>query len=568
MVEKKNRNNNPSLGRFLISALLCILSLGADAARAKIEWHTYVQPDGAVLTLTLSGDEHFSCYRDIEGRMYSRDSLGVFHLLDAEQIRQQMALTRSELPDLSFEHIQWDPNRTYRQLVVLVSFADCDFRMDDPQTTYDAMFNRSGYNQRNGPGCVADYFRDQSNGLFNLQFDVYGPIKLSTSVNSSDNGKYGKQPFWAAINQLKETHPEIDYSVYDWDGNGTVNQTIFVYAGYTGNQVGISGYIWPNTSSFSTVTMPDGYTISKYTASGELWTNNTSCGIGLICHEFSHSLGLPDIYPTSSSNPALSIVDEWDLMDGGTFTNYGWCPPNYSPLEKILMGWLTPVELTADTTITDLRTVAHGGEVYLVRHNDEEFYLLENRQWESWDYGLPGKGLLVYHVLYDRNAWVGNSVNNISKQLRYHIVAADNKTYTDWYNYWIDTYGNKYPYASSGRLNSYLMSKAPYPCLLDTVGTMNRELTDTSVPAAQMYTADADGKTMSSKSITNIVQNDDGTVSFKFRASPGSGIYSPRSVPSATGIYTLSGRRLPPHTDIHHLQKGIYIVKGRKIAIF
>ena len=49
--------------------------VGAFAARAKIEWNTYVQPDGTVLTLTLCGDEHFNCYRDQEGRLYARDSL-------------------------------------------------------------------------------------------------------------------------------------------------------------------------------------------------------------------------------------------------------------------------------------------------------------------------------------------------------------------------------------------------------------------------------------------------------------------------------------------------------------
>jgi len=572
VVEKKNRNNNPSLGRFLISALLCILSLGADAARAKIEWHTYVQPDGTVLTLTLSGDEHFSCYRDFEGRMYSRDSLGVFRLLPPDQVPSApmvMSRTRAGQPDKSYSFYEWNADSIYRRLVILVSFSDCDFSFEDPLATYDAMFNQSGYNQRNGPGCVADYFRDQSRGLFNLKFDVYGPIKVSKSVQNVNISKnYGQDVFSEAARKLVETHPDIDYSVYDWDNDGVAEPVVFVYAGYSGNQAAIigSGYIWPNSASFSIVKTPDGYSLYDYTASGELWTNNTSCGIGLICHEFSHGLGLPDIYPTSSSNTAISLVDEWDLMDGGTFTNYGWCPPNFSPIEKMLMGWLVPVELTADTTITDLAPVAHGGEVYLIRHTADEFYLLENRQWEGWDYGLPGRGLVIYHVLFDRDHWRGNYVNYEQDKPYYSIVAADNMTYMDWYNYCVSQ--KKSQYIAKDRLHSRLMSTAPYPCLLDTVGTMNRTLTDTSVPAARMYTADADGNTMLSKSITKITQNDDGTVSFRFRASPASSIHSLQSDSSSSGIYTLSGRRLPPHTDIHHLQKGIYIVKGRKIALF
>ena len=51
-------------------------------------------------------------------------------------------------------------------------------------------------------------------------------------------------------------------------------------------------------------------------------------------------------------------------MDGGNFTNYGWCPPDYSPLEKMLFGWLTPEELTGPTTIKDMKPQIDGGPVY------------------------------------------------------------------------------------------------------------------------------------------------------------------------------------------------------------
>ena len=226
-------------------------------------------------------------------------------------------------------------NHTYRQLVVLVSFSDCDFSIEDPKATYDAMFNQNGYNQRDGAGCIADYFRDQSSGLFNLQFDVYGPIKVNSKVQSGSgsSANFRTTVFVEAIRNLITQQPAIDFSPYDWNGNGYVNQVIFVYAGYAGNQPGLATYIWPSTGSMNMVTTPDGYKIYRYSSSGELWINNTSCGIGTICHEFSHCLGLPDVYPTNSQTAV--IVDEWDLMDGGHGSNRGWCPPNYSALEKI-----------------------------------------------------------------------------------------------------------------------------------------------------------------------------------------------------------------------------------------
>ena len=454
------------------------------------------------------------------------------------------AQTRSGATDIAYSDRGWDANRTYRQLVVLLSFTDCDFSMEDVRGTYDAMFNTPGYTQRDGVGCVADYFRDQSGGRFNLQFDVYGPYKTSRQVKTGSSARNeGHTAFREATWMLMKEHPEIDYSVYDWDGDGSVEQVIYIYAGYTGNQTSIKneGYIWPTTGTFSSLSTPDGYKISFYTASGELWTNNTSCGIGLICHEYSHCFDLPDIYPTSTSVSAISIVDEWDLMDGGTATNYGWCPPNYSPLEKMIMGWLTPTELTADTTITDLKPIAEGGSAYLIRKNDEEFYLLENRQWKGWDYGLPGRGLVVYRVYFLRYLWMGNIVNDEEGNPNYRLMAADDRTYTEWFNeIWNSPVRNPYT-DTKRRLNSKILSGAPYPWQSE----------DASINEVTLF---------DDKVITDITQHEDGTVSFRFRAGDqGSGLEAIRGDRRADIYYNLHGQR------VNSLQKGrLYISNGRK----
>jgi M6 family metalloprotease-like protein len=457
--------------------------------------------------------------------------------------------TRSGIPDVAYGDRGWDANRTYRQLVVLVSFVDCDFSFEDPRGTYYAIFNTLGYTQRDGKGCVADYFRDQSDGLLNLEFDVYGPYKTSEKVKTGSSSRNeGRAAFREATRMLMEEHPEIDYSVYDWDGDGDVEQVVYVYAGYNGNQSTIvdEGYIWPTTGSFSIINTMDGHNISHYTASGELWVNNISCGIGTICHEFSHCLGLPDIYPTSSRVNVLSIVDEWDLMDGGTGTNYGWCPPNYSPLEKMIMGWLTPMELTADTTITGLKSIAEGREVCLIRQTDDEFYLVENRQWNGWDYGLPGLGLVVYHVNFSRSAWQSNVVNNVQDRPNYSLVAADGRTYTDWYNE-IMASGVKNPYVDTKRrLHSRILSGAPYPWQTEEALVNQVTLFDDI-------------------SLNDIIQHEDGTVSFTFHASS-SGIFQHKAEPQASGVYTLSGVKLRDDGRTEGLPKGVYIVNGRKIV--
>lgn len=501
--------------KILLLLIACHWSFNAIAARAKIEWKSYRQPDGTVLTLTLCGDEQFSCYLSTDGQTYSRDSLGAFHILANEQLQQQSSSrSRRAIRQLAEPITDWNPNRIYRQLVILFSFEDYDFSMEDPAAYYNSVFNEKGFNNGTGVGCVADYFRDQSNGRFNLQFDIYGPYQVSGKAKSGSSKNYGSSFLKEATEMMVGENPDIDYSPYDWDGDGYVNQVIYVYAGLAGNISGNEGYIWPNTSTFSSIKTADNHIISSYTASGEKFTENIYAGMGTICHEFTHSLGLPDLYPTSKTIGVFSVVDEWDLMDGGNFTGRGWCPPNYSPLEKMLLGWLEPEELTEECTINGLKPVSEGGKVYQIKHTDSEYYLLENRQWTGWDAGLPGQGLVVYHVSYNASKWNSNSVNNIKGKPNYSLVAADNLDYDAWDALMTQRGGSSY--AGKSMMNSFYLSTAPYPWQTDSTDFVNNSLTATSVPATVMYNKNAFGKTILSKSITDIVQNADGTVSFTF----------------------------------------------------
>jgi hypothetical protein len=335
----------------------------------------------------------------------------------------------------------------------------------------------------------------------------------------------------------------MDFSPYDWNGDGTIEQVAFVTAGYAGN-VGLDvvyGYQWPNTSSFTTINTPDEKKISNYTATAELWPNKASYGIATFCHEFSHSLGLPDIYPVPGWT--FSAVDEWDLMDGGNFTNLGWCPPNYSPLEKMLLGWLKPIELTEPTTVTQLQPTSKGGEVYQVKHTDTEYLLLENRQWDGWDAGVPGQGLVIYHVNYIASKWTGNSVNGTKNVFNYDIFHADNRDYVAWDKIVQD--GKTSNYRNSGWMNNYHLSGSPYPYAASDE-EVNDSLTDNSVPAAKMLTTNSQGSDMLSKPITNIKLADDGTISFDFMGGGVplglQGIRQHKNAADRSLVYDLNGR--------------------------
>lgn len=394
----------------------------------------------------------------------------------------------------------WDETRTYPVAVLLVEFSDKKFSTEDPADRYNRMFNEQGYNEGRGPGCVAEYFKEQSAGMFKPRFDIYGPVKMPDKCSLKE--EYGSSFFMRTVQKAADSL-SVDFTPYDWDNDKRAEHIILVYAGYGGNESGLEGkgYIWPNTSSFSTVTVGD-IKVAYYSASPELWSNDRSCGIGTICHEYSHALGLPDLYPTSGNE--YSVVDEWDLMDGGNFTNNGWCPPNYSAHEKMLLGWLQPVELSSSITVSNLRPVPDGGQAYIVRtDNADEFFILENRQWNGWDLRTPGHGLVISYVNYSQSAWAANTVNNSPKSHRYELVHADNLDYNDWDN----IVGNNNPYVSG---HSQILSTSPYPYVTDEVE--NRELTDTSVPAAVIRS----GTGLLGKPITGITEDAEGNITFHF----------------------------------------------------
>ncbi len=448
----------------------------------------------------------------------------------------------------------WDAGRVYHIPVLLVSFSDLAFTIEEPADFYNRIFNEQGYNEGYGPGCVADYFRDQSAGLFNAVFDIYGPIQVDKEAKNSENSD-GSKIFRLAMQKLISDNPDVDYSKYDWDGDNMAEALVIIYAGYGGNedQPEAEDCIWPNTFSFTSVTSPSQVKFSLYSASAEIWTkNDKSCGIGTICHEFCHSLGLPDLYPTQSNATEYSVLDEWDLMDGGNFTNSGWCPPSLSAHEKMLLGWLTPEELTEATTINGLKPVEEGGKAYIVRTtNSNEFFLLENRQWSGWNLRSPGHGLLISHVDYRMSTWNNNTVNNDPNHHRYDLVHADNRSYDDWVNFLGE---DTNPYL--GGHNRYL-SGSPYPYQDDNIS--NNALTDSSVPAAVTFT----GTGLLSKPITDIVEDADGSITFRFM---GGDLTAITDVGRDNGreqrMYDLTGRRI---TGLP--APGIVIIDGRKKVI-
>ena len=336
-----------------------------------------------------------------------------------------------------------------RGLVILVSFPDIPFQDETSIQVWNDIINQEGYAESGAPGSVSDYFYDQSYGQFQLKFDVFGPIKAA-----HDHAYYGQNKDWGEptgwfdqnVGELVEEACRgiadiVRFSDYDWDGDGEVDQVFLLYAGHGENDYWSSDstVIWPHMATLSgdwegyeDGLLLQGVRIDTYACSNELTRSNKLAGMGTICHEFSHCLGLPDLYNTDIG---YSVVGSYDLMDQGCYNGNHWCPVGYSSYERFACGWLTPFEIVnphavigadPDNEITrgdplqsirPLIRYPHAG-IYRSSSEANDYFLIENRLKESWDSFIPQAGLLAWHIDYDEQAWYENTVNNDPDHLR------------------------------------------------------------------------------------------------------------------------------------------------------
>lgn len=423
-----------------------------------------------------------------------------------------------------------------RQLVALVSFPDRGFSKEnaeeDAQTTeirtlrtWNRIFNEEHFDEAPFYGSVHDYFSDQSYGKLNLQFDLhYVEVSDSCSKYKStelddENSKYLVQDVVKFLEQR-----QIDWSRYDWNNDGEVNQLLIVYAGKGMNDGGGSNTIWPHQGWLSehedcqSIVVGSGNTqrvVDSYCCVQELTRENTYGVFGTICHEFSHCLGLPDIYYGS-----YSFLDKWDLMDSGNYNEGGFRPCGYSGFERMEMGWITPTELTEPVSITGMNPLATHPEAYIIRNDSyrDEYYVVENRQQVSWDEPLPGSGIIIFHVNYDPE-WKRYTVPNVpsgrNAKKNLYIIAANNTVPAP-------------PTYLSPRATAYW----GYPYL------ENDSLTNSSAPASVTINPCIGGQKLMSKPIYNMAVTD-GLASFSFmkRDAP-SAITTPASS-APKGTYTI-----------------------------
>lgn len=313
-------------------------------------------------------------------------------------------------------------------LVVIVEYADVKFTLDDPYDYFNRMLNEEGFSDYGATGCAAEYFRLNSSGAFRPQFDVYGPVTLPRNrdyYGGNNMFNNDSNPQMMVVHALDILDPEVDFSQYDRDGDGYIDNVFVFYAG-GGEATGAgANTVWPHSWDLSSGGAAghvyDGVEAEHYACTNE-WVHDRPDGVGTFIHEFSHVMGLPDLYATSYTG--AFTPGAWSAMDYGPYNNDGMTPPLYSAFERYALGWMEPREISCALSAT-LEPIGSNAAGIIRTEKDTEFFLIENRQQTGWDAFIPGHGMLVWHVDYDSYVWASNTVNNTPGRQYVDIEEAD-----------------------------------------------------------------------------------------------------------------------------------------------
>ena len=437
----------------VFSALVCAVW----AVPARRGGMVVTQPDGTEVTVYQHGDEHFHWMTNEKGEWLKLDENGYYRVTKALS-NEEISVRRMASPKRAAMEA-YPLNIAPRGLVILVNFADVAFEtekaeMDSMLTgknytrDYSYTYRGKTYNVQS-QGSARQYFEDVSFGQYNPQFDVVGPVTVSKEISYyGQNDAYGSDKYAEKMIEeackLADTECNVDFSQYDNDGDGFVDFVFVIYAGYGEADGGASNTIWPHAWNLYTAAgrkcEVDGKVVDLYACGNELdFYSKKHTGIGTFCHEFSHVLGLPDLYETDAKNPhSVKTLGAWSIMDYGPYNNEGNTPPVYSAYERFFMGWLMP-ELIVDTANITLQDLKESNRALLISSSDEHnligndpkptnFYLLENRQQKSWDEYLPGHGMMLTKIQYSYRKWNENTVNNTAKSMGVDLIEADGMT--------------------------------------------------------------------------------------------------------------------------------------------
>lgn len=595
--------------KILLSITFALMGIVSGfAAKAYSGIVTVTQSDGTELNVRIYGDEHFNWLTTEDGVLLVKEGNNYYiaettsygtlkatnYIAHNANKRLPVEIKAIKKQDLSRfrsyaikkaspakamgtgnSGVKYFPHSgSPKALVILVEFSDTPFQSGEKAKNVFEHFLKGkdennlpdGYeaytgsyknkNNLRNKGSVSDYFYDMSKGTYTPQFDVVGPYKLNQP--SLYYGKGENDNTYALVSDAcKAADKDVDFSRYDADGDGMVDLVYIIYAGYPASMSGNPNDIWPKSGpgngSFGTY---DGKKVCRYGVHAELnfgrELNQKNgfllSGIGLFCHEFSHTLGLPDLYPTVDASKVDNQNPEmWDLMDGGEYTyNGGYCPTPYSPWEMDAMGWATPIELSDEKQTVTLKSYGKERIAYKIKGENNEYLLLQNIQIGGWWTGVASvykTGMLVWRIDYNNeDVNLFDNPNNTLGKPKVMIVPADGYVISD-YNHGDGKQWTDAEYKAS-------LQADPFPGATKKTELLSVVLNNSTLE----------------KPIYNI-KEENGVITFDYLDNI-SAIQLPsvdETDMTTKQIFSLDGRYLG--NDASKLTKGIYIIGKKKVVI-
>ena len=469
---------------FLYFVILTAMSIAAAPASRITK--TVMLADGTTVSLRLVGDEFCHFYVDSLNQKYAKRKDGLYEKIAPSQSQKKMLRAAQMRNSRGAKQLQRSASLAPRGLVILVNFQDLQFQQSNTAAEMDSMLNAENYTYDRSIGSVRKYFSDQSAGQYTPIFDVIGPVTLPQNMayygaNDASGNDVLPGDFVLHACSIAAEIPGVDFNNYDSNQDGWLDFVYLIYAGYDEASSSIEDLLWPASWSlpaaiyFGNSSLTDytdtlqftfgGKTIGLFAYSSELnyrisnrnirgfsLSNPKRNGIGTICHEFSHVIGLKDYYDTEygynySNNLTPGV---YSLMDYGNYNMDGDVPPNYSNYDRYFLGWCTPTLLTDSQEVVIPQDDYSG---YGIALNDSlptpfdtaAVYYLENRQKTGWDAGISYHGMLIWKIRYDSALWYNNQVNNIYNDPHVMLIPAGG----DYY----DT--NAIPFPGTGNITNY-----------------------------------------------------------------------------------------------------------------
>lgn len=436
--------------RILFSILLILTAcLQVHAVPATGKVRTVRQPDGTELRIVVAGDEFCRIVRTEDGKAVTMGEDGFWYYAAYDIsgkkrstgvrvtaangasaaaaaarnipygiLRARGAQRRAEVNrERGARRVRFTETKaggaTQRALVILAQFQDLKFKYD--RQDFVNMLTQHGYSYAGATGSAMDYFNAQFEGVCNFEFTV-SPVATLSKVfayygENNDDDSEDLRAHEAVAEACRMLDPQIDFSQFDCDGDGEVDNVFVFVAGHDEAQGASKDHIWSHQWYLKSAGIRlslDGKVVNSYAVTTELSRNDSwkeiFATIGTFCHEYSHSLGLYDLYDTDYEDSGGQTTSVWgltSLMDHGNYNNEGNTPPNYNSLELWMLGLGTAedFELGAQT----LAPLSSQKRYFVAEtDNDDEYYFFECRSPEGWDAYVGGSGMLIYH--YDASS--------------------------------------------------------------------------------------------------------------------------------------------------------------------